>query len=358
DLFKFPTPKWNELDGGRYIGTGTIGITRDPEEGWLNFGSYRTQIQDKSTVTLSMGASHHGNMIRKKYWDKGLSCPVAICCGQDPALFAASAWEHVSWGVSEYDFAGGLRGEPVMVTRGVTTDLPIPATAEIVIEGEIVPPEVETKIEGPFGEWWGYYGGGRRVMPACRVKSVLYRNNPIIQGNPPAVMPSVWSLGKHIQKAASLWAELDRHIPGVKGTWMMENTPLHTMPVISIQQEYGGHAKQAALIAAGCNATGFAARVIIVVDDDIDPSNVSEVLWALSTRIDPETSIDIVRDCSTSPSDPISSPEHKRLKQQTMSRALITACKPYWWIDEFAPSIKTSPELLKKTREKWAKLFS
>ncbi|MFC1870099.1 UbiD family decarboxylase [Chloroflexota bacterium] len=357
DLFKFPTPKWHELDGGRYIGTGMLGIIRDPEEGWVNFGTYRVQIHDKSTVTVHIGPANQGYMIQKKYWAKGLNCPIAICCGQEPSLFAAAAWERVPWGVSEYDFAGGLRGEPVEVTKGVTTDLPIPATAEIVIEGEIVPPEVETRIEGPFGEWWAHFGGGRRPVQACRIKSVLYRNAPILQGNPPSRFPSVWTLGRHIQKSASLWAELDRHIPSVKGAWMIEDASMHAMPVISIKQEYGGHAKQAALIAAGCSATGRAARIIIVVDEDIDPSNLSEVVWALATRIDPETSIDIVRDCWDSPWDPMFSPEHKRLKQQTMSRALITACKPFWWIDEFAPSIKTSPELLAKVKGKWAHIL-
>jgi 4-hydroxy-3-polyprenylbenzoate decarboxylase len=356
DLWKFPTPKWHERDGGRYIGTGTIGITRDPEEGWVNFGTYRVQVHDKSTVTLSMNPGHHGDMIRRKYWAKGKNCPIAIACGQDPALFAAGAWEHVPWGESEYDFTGGLRGAPVEVTRGVTTDLPIPATAEIVIEGELVPPEVETRTEGPFGEWWGYLSG-TRIFPACHVKSVLYRNNPIIQGNPPSVLPSVWTLGRHIQKAASLWAELDRHIPGVKGVWMMEEASMHAMPIISLKQQYGGHAKQAALIAAGCGVTGWASRIILVVDDDIDPSNISEVIWALATRIDPDNSIDIIRDCWTSQSDPMYSPEHKRLKQTTMSRALITAVKPYWWYDQFSPSIKTSPELVNKVKAKWADLL-
>lgn len=358
DLLKFPAPKWHELDGGPYIGTGCICVTRDPDEGWVNFGTYRTQVHDKSTVTVHMVEGHHGAMIRKKYWEKGLNCPIAVCCGQEPILFAASAWEHVPWGVSEYDFAGGLKGEPIQTTRGVTTGLPIPATAEIVIEGEIVPPEVETRIEGPFGEWWGYYGGGRRPQSACRVKSVMYRNNPIIQGNPPSVIPSVWTLGRHIQKAASLWAELDRHVPGVKGVWMVEEAAIHTMPVISIKQQYQGHAKQTALIAAGCGATGWGSRMVVVVDDDIDPSNISEVIWALATRTDPDKAIDIIRDCWDSISDPLFSPENKRLKQEVTSRALINACKPYAWIDKFPPSIKTSPELLNKVKEKWAHILS
>jgi len=356
DLFKFPTPKWHELDGGPYIGTGDICITRDPDEGWVNFGTYRVQIVDKSTLTILCDYGHHGNIIRQKYWDRGMSCPIAICCGQEPILFLASNWERVPWGVSEYDFAGGLRGEPVEITRGVTTDLPIPATAEIVIEGEWMPPDVETRPEGPFGDFYGYYASGQNDMPAVRVKSVLFRNEPIIQGNPASRFPAVWTLGRPIQKAATLWAELDRQIPGVQGVWMIEEATVHSIPVISIKQQYGGHAKQAAMLAAAFACSAFCSRFIIVVDEDIDPSNLSEVMWALGTRVEPE-SIDIVRDCWDALGDPMLSPEQRRLNQQVMTRALIVACKPYWWKDEFKAAIKNSPELLEKVKKKWAHLL-
>jgi UbiD family decarboxylase len=358
DLCKFPAPKWNELDGGRYIGTGCMGILRDPDEGWINLGIYRTQIHDKSTVTMSMITGHRGEMIRKKYWEKGVSCPIAISCGQDPTLWAASQWPGLPWGISEYDFAGGLRGEPVRLTRGITTDLPIPATAEIVLEGEIVPPEVETRNEGPFGEWCGYYAAGIRPMPAVKITSVLHRDNPIIQGNPPHRLPSLWSLGLHIQKAATLWNELDRQLPGVKGVWMIEEASLHSIPVISLQQSYPGHAKQAALTAGGCSALNYCCRIIIIVDDDIDPSNISEVLWALGTRVDPETSIDIIRGCLGGAANPMLSPEEKQRGNYEMSRATILACKPYLWKQAFPPPVEPSSELARQVREKWGTLFS
>jgi UbiD family decarboxylase len=358
DLFKFPTPKWHEHDGGRYIGTGCMGILKDPEEEWVNLGTYRAQIQDKSTVTLVMVKGHRGEMICSKYWAKGLSCPVAISCGQEPTLWAASHFDGIPWGVSEYDFAGGLRGEPVRVTKGVSTDLPIPATAEIVLEGEIVPPEVETRREGPFGEWCGYYAGGVRPIPAVRIKSILHRNNPILQGNPSHRLPSLWSVGKHIQKAAFLWNELDRQLPGVKGVWMLEEAGLHSIPVIAIQQKYPGHAKAAGLIAASCSATNFNCRWVIVVDEDIDPSDVSQVLWALGTRVDPETSIDIIRGCLGGASNPMVSPEMRRVENFEMTRGIIIACKPYQWKQGFPPSIAISQELAEQIKEKWRHLFT
>lgn len=355
DLYKFPTPKWHELDGGRYIGTGSAVITRDPDEGWVNFGAYRVQIQGKSTVTISMAPGHHGHIMRKKYWDRGINCPVAICCGQAPILFTASQLA-IPWGYSEYDYAGGWQGEPIEVTRGVTTDLPIPATAEIVLEGEIVPPEVEVLTEGPFGEWSGHYAGGERQMPAVRIKSILHRNAPIIQGNPPAVLPRVWTIGRHIQISATLWNELERQVPGVKGVWVIEEGAIRSIVVISLQQLYGGHAKQAALAAAGSLVTAYALRYVIVVDEDIDPSNISEVLWALGTRSEPEE-IDIIRGCWGSYANPRLTPEQRKVDDREHSTGLILACKPYKWMNDFPPSVKTSHGLAKKVKEKWPDLF-
>lgn len=357
DLLKLPTPKWHELDGGRYIGTGNTVIQRDPDEGWVNLGVYRVQVFDKDTAVVNIAPGQHGDLIQKKYWSRGQNCPAVVTCGQEPLLWAAAGLQ-LSWGTSEYDYAGGMRGGAVEVTRGVTTDLPIPAMAEIALEGELVPPEVETRLEGPFGEWPGYYAGRSRQKPAFKVKSILYRNNPIIQGNPPSRFPSIWTLGRHIQKAALLWQELDRQLPGVQGVWMVEEAGMHSMPVISLKQQYGGHARQAAQVASGCSVTGRDARFIIVVDEDIDPSNLGEVIWAMATRCDPEKAIDVMRACWSTQANPLLTKENLEQGILEQSRAFILACKPFHQIKDFAPSLKTSADLLDKTRKKWRHLFS
>ncbi|MFC1870626.1 UbiD family decarboxylase [Chloroflexota bacterium] len=354
DLLKFPTPKWHELDGGRYLGTGSAGVSRDPDEGWINVGTYRAQIQDKSTITMSFTTGHHGDIIRRKYWAQGLSCPFALCCGQAPILFATAGFD-IPWGFSEYDWAGGWQKKPIEVTRGVTTDLPIPATAEIVLEGELVPPEVETRTDGPLGDTTGYYDGPQRQLPVFRVTSILHRNNPILQGNPPSILPRVWTLGRHIQIAATLWDELDQQLPGVKGVWSVEEATMHSIVVISLQQLYGGHAKQAAMVVAG-SAAGYACDYAIVVDEDIDPSNISEVLWALGTRSEPEE-IEVVKGLRGKRANPRLTPEQRRIGDHTHAMGIILACKPYKWIKDFPPSIKTSPELARKVRAKWPELF-
>jgi UbiD family decarboxylase len=140
DLFKLPTPVWHEFDGGRYLGTGCVIITRDPDDGWINLGTYRCRVFDKNLISVGVNPGKHGTMMMEKYHSRGEGFPIAIACGQDPTLFLASCSPLTGLGESEYDFAGYIKGEPVEVIRGEVTGLPIPATAEIVLEGEIPPP--------------------------------------------------------------------------------------------------------------------------------------------------------------------------------------------------------------------------
>lgn len=348
NLFKFPTPRWHEGDGGRYIGTGCIVITRDPDSGWVNLGTYRVQIHDEKTATIQIDDGHDGDIMRKKYWLKGLACPVAVVCGQDPVLTHVGALR-LPYGTSEYDYAGWMRGQPIEVIRGQVTDLPIPATAEIVLEGEIVPPEVETRIEGPFGEYPGYYAGHPSPQAAFRVKSILHRDAPILLGNPPSkTWPSYWHT-RNIGMAAMIWDAIERRLPGIKGVWIVDDAAI-TMPVISIEQQFAGHAKAAAMIVMG---SSLFCRFIVVVDDDVDPSNISEVLWAISTRCDPKTGIEILSDIPSNIKDPLVPPDKRELNYFATSVGIIMACKPYNWIKDFPPVIKASPDLLKKIENKW-----
>ena len=169
DLFKIPVPKWHEHDGGYYIGTGDMVVMRDPDTGWINYGAYRVQAHDKRLATVMCSKGKHGDMIQKKYHERGQPCPVAVVCGMHPALFMIAGLE-IPHGKNEYDAAGGLLGEPVQVILGPKTGLPIPAHAEIAFEGFIHPND---KIdEGPLGEWTGYYAGGLKKEPAIRVETI------------------------------------------------------------------------------------------------------------------------------------------------------------------------------------------
>lgn len=354
DLFIFPTPRWHERDGGRYIGTGSMIITRDPEEGWVNLGTERVQIQNRNTATVYLSPGRHTDLIRKKYWARKEPCPVAICCGQDPILWAASNFP-VPWGMSEYDYAGGLRGLPVEVVKAPHTELPVPAYGEIVLEGEFLPPGTEPDLpEGPFGEWTGYYHPSK-PQPPLRIKTILHRNDPILQGTPPLIAPLDYALGRHIRRSAVAWDLLDREIPGVRGVWVMEGGTPYGGLIVSLEQRWPGHALHAALKILGSYSTAYMLRWIIVVDEDIDPTDWLQVSWALNTRCDPASSMEIVEGCWGSPIDPRLPPEKRERGDFTHSCAIVLACKPFHWKESYPPSIRSSSERLKRIQEKWGK---
>src|SRR5262249_38281629 len=165
DMWKFPTPKWHELDGGRYIGTGSVDITADPDTGWINLGTYRVMIHDRDTLGFYISPGKQGRIMREKYFAKGQPCKVAMSFGQDPLIYLAGGME-VPRGLSEYDWVGGVQGGAVPVIKGDYTGLPIPAYSEIVVEGEALPDQ--NLPEGPFGEWTGYYASSVRPEPIIK----------------------------------------------------------------------------------------------------------------------------------------------------------------------------------------------
>ena len=157
DLYKFPTPIWHELDGGFFIGTGCGVITKDPETGRINVGTYRVMIQERNKVSVKMNMGKHGRLAFERSRAAGKPLPVAITLGQGPSVFLAAQMP-LPPDVNEYEFAGFLQGSPVPVVRGAVTGLPLPANAEVVLEGEMPPmKDEEMPREGPFGEWPGYF---------------------------------------------------------------------------------------------------------------------------------------------------------------------------------------------------------
>ncbi len=351
DLFEFPTPKWQALDGGRYIGTGDTVIVRDPDEGWVNVGVHRIQIHDKSTALMCIEDGKHVDMIRKKYWSRGQSCPAAVTLGGDP-LNVLMAGNRIPWGMSEYDYMGWWRKKPVEVIRGPYTGLPIPADAEIVLEGDLVAPEVESRMEGPFSEWSGHYAPAK-LEPAFRVKYILHRDDPILLGMLPFLGTGVPMEFFPLMLAANIWNHLDKLVPGVKGVWHHWEFGGPHAVAVSIEQKYGGHAKQVALATLGY--LNYNLKFVFVVDEDIDPTSLSDVMFAVGMRSDPDR-WDIVRDCWCGKLDPLLSPQKKQVGDITHSAAMILACKPYYWIKDFPSRVTLDPELVKKVREKWQDL--
>ncbi len=347
DVLKFPTPMWHPDDGGRYIGTGCVDVMKDPNSDWVNLGTYRVMIHDSKRVGLYISPGKHGKQFQDAYFKRGEPCPVAIVVGSDPLLFLASTVE-VPQGVSEYDWAGGIRGEPYDVVKAPITGLPIPANAEIVLEGFVKPGY--TLPEGPFGEWTGYYASGTRAEPVMDVKAIYHRDDPIMLGVPPQKPP--WEPHKYREylRSALLLRDLQNAgVPGVKDAMCFSVGGTRLLVAVSIEQRYAGHARQAGHVAAMCRAGAYLGRYTIVVDDDIDVTDINDVLWAMATRSDPERSLDIIHRAWSGPLDPAIQPG----KKGHNSRLIIDACRPWEWRDEFPKAIGPDIETKRETRKKW-----
>jgi UbiD family decarboxylase len=277
---------------------------------------------------------------------------VVISLGHDPMLFCLSGVE-VPTGVSELSYLGAIRGEPVEVLTSDLTPLPIPARSEIVVEGWLTPDE--RKREGPFGEWTGYYSGSEAPALLLTVQRLRYRDNPILLGSPPSKPPHDYSYMRTAMKSAMIYDALVKAgVPDVRGVWADECGGGRLLIVVSITQRYCGHSRMAGAIAAQCREASYMNRFVVVVDDDIDPTNLEEVVWAMCTRCDPATDIDVLRKAWGSPADPLLVPGQPPYN----SRAIIDACRPYERIKEFPRVAEASPELLRQMESKWAGLFA
>ncbi|HEX4554135.1 MAG TPA: UbiD family decarboxylase [Xanthobacteraceae bacterium] len=356
DVLKFPSPVWHEKDGGRYIGTGTYSITRDPDENWLNAGAYRAQVHDRNSVGVLMATGHHGYLHREKYWKKGEPLPIVMVLGGDPLAFFYGGTE-APYGVFEMDIIGGLRGRPVKMVKGRVTGLPFPAHAEIVLEGYITPDKRAT--EGPFGEWTGHYAGGAAARPVLDIKAIYHRNDPILLGVPPmGAGPDEMARYRAVLRSAMVKQNMTAAgVPEVVQVWCHEIGGSRLLHGVAIKQKYPGHATQAGFIAAQCGAAAYASKYVIVVDDDVDVTNLDHLLWAMLTRTEPKESIQFIQNAWDSPADPRLAPEKRAVGDMTHSVAVINACKPYHWRDKFPPSNTPSPEITRKAKEKFGWLL-
>jgi UbiD family decarboxylase len=353
DCFAFPSPLWHEMDGGRYIGTGCCVVTRDLDSDWVNVGTYRVQVIDRNHVALDMVPGKHGRIHYEKHKKAGRRFPVAIVVGCDPLGYLISGIE-IPFGMCEWNYVGSILKSPVSVIHGEITGLPFPAASEIVLEGFVEPND--ERAEGPFGEFHGYYPGKAGVAPAVTIERVLHRDNPIIVGSPPAKPPNDYSYSKAVMRSALLLdALVAAGVPDVQSVWAHEIGGARMFNVVAIKQRYAGHARQAGHILSQCGVGAYMSRYSVVVDDDIDPANLQEVMWAVATRTDPAIDIDIIQRGMGSKNDPmfVAYPYNAPFS----SKAVIDACRPWDHLQEFPAVAEASKALQERTRAKWKDLL-
>jgi 4-hydroxy-3-polyprenylbenzoate decarboxylase len=348
DLLAFPVPRWHEHDGGRFVGTGCFVVTSDPETGVHNGGCYRMEVQDDGrSATIAAVPGKHGAQNIQRWFERAGRAPVTVSFGHDPLLVVLGGTE-VPAGVSELAYAGAVLGERVPVVVAPDTGLPIPAGSEIAIEGWLRPDHL--RDEGPFGEWTGYYSGRRRPNLALDITRLYHRDDPIMLGAPPGKPPHDYSYMRTVMKSAMIQDELvTMGVPGVVSAWAHEAGGGRLFIAVSLQQRYAGHARQVAHLAAQCPAAAYMNRYVVVVDDDIDPADLDQVIWAMSTRSDPAGDIEIMRHTWGSKLDPLyvdGTPTYN-------SRAIIDACRPFERLADFPLVAESDPKYLAEVSTKW-----
>ncbi len=284
DLSRLPIPIHNELDAGQYI-SGGVAITRDPDTGEINAGIYRHQVQGAAQLGWFINPGNHANYVRVRYEEMQQPMEVAIAIGHHPAMLLAAVAKLRGIG-GELEVMGGLMGEPLGVVRGETVDLPVPARAEIVIEGRILPGE--RRDEGPFGEWPRFYTGtGER--PFIRVSAITMRRDPIFQDLSAA--HAEHSLVGCLPRMGSLYKRIKEVVPSLVNVSLPLSGGGRVFCYISIKKNVDGEPKQAAFAAL---TTDNSIREVVVVDDDIDVFNEREVLWARATCFQADKDLAII----------------------------------------------------------------
>lgn len=335
DLLEFPVPHLHPLDGGRYMGTFHLVVTKDPESGVRNVGMYRMMVHDRNHLGTIFIPRQDWEYHYKKWSDQGEKMPVAICFGppQIVLLTALGKFEHPP---DEYAYAGGLTGEPLELVKCETVDLEVPAESEIVLEGYLDFDPAGFKLEGPFGEYMGYMGGRPAERPVVEIKCITHREDPILQGTLEGrCVPGANEdhYGSSIITATYAYRLLRKHKIDVVGVCAPLGANGYNKVIVGIRQHRQGEAMQVASLLWGSEVSFFRYKEVVVVDEDIDPYNPEMVEFAIATRVDPANDIKIVDDFPGIPLDPRipSSEKEPRMGGGRWSRICIDATRPFTW---------------------------
>lgn len=290
DLSNYPIQTCWPDDAAPLI-TWPLVITKGPYKERQNLGIYRQQVIDKNKVIMRWLA-HRGGALDFKEWQEahpGTPFPITVALGADPATILAAVTP-IPDPLSEYAFAGLLRGNKTDVAQCLNNDLQAPASAEIVLEGFIYPDE--TAAEGPFGDHTGYYNEVEE-FPVFTIEKITQRNNPIYHstytGRPPDE-PAV--LGVALNEV--FVPILQKQFPEILDFYLPPEGCSYRMAVISMKKQYAGHAKRVMLGTWSFLRQFMYTKFVIVVDDDVNPRDWKDVIWAMTTRMDPVRDITLL----------------------------------------------------------------
>jgi len=319
DITRFPIPTYSPKDGGPFITAGIV-VSKDPENGIADIGHYRAQILGKDSFAFMAQPFHRFGKNLAKCRRLKKRAQAAFLIGVDPVL-AYTCQAQLPDDADDWRVAGGLRGAPVELVPCRTIDLEAPATAEVVIEFEVDPEK--TAIEGPLGEYTGYYTPAS-PKPVARITAITHRRKPIFQGLLTGKPVTENHILKEIPFEASILRSLKAQFPTVERVAIPASGGVSFYVVIAMQPRFAGEARQAILAAMSNN---IRPKWVVAVEPDIDVHDPSEVEWAMCFRVDPERDVFVVPHTPAGPLDP-SVAEHGALAGRTSAAVGIDATRP------------------------------
>jgi UbiD family decarboxylase len=300
-----PLFRLNDGDGGFYLDKAAV-VSRDPEDpehfGKQNVGTYRIEVIGPDRLALQPVPVHDIAIHLGKAEEVGEDLPVAITLGNEPVVSIVAGMP-MGYDESEYEMAGALRGAPAPIATAPLTGFDVPWGSEVVIEGVIE--SRKRQLEGPFGEFTGHYSGGRR-MPVVRIDRVSHRTDPVFES---LYLGMPWTELDYLlgpNTCVPLLKQLRAEFPEVRAVNAMYTHGL--LAIISTGQRYGGFAKAVAMRAMTTpHGLGYL-KTVIVVDEDVDPFNLPQVMWAVSAKVNPAGDVVNIPNLHVVPLDPSSSP--------------------------------------------------
>ena len=334
-LAELPIPTHSQQDSGPFITAG-VAISKDVEEGSKNASIYRFELQGDRQLGVLSPIPHHLGLHYQKAEFLGRPLEVAIAIGVSPGVLICTQWE-AAYGVDELTLAGALQGQPLEIVKCETVDLEVPATAEIIIEGKMYPDK--RQMEGPFGEYTGYYTAAY-PKPYLEITAITHRQDAIFHTALTGLPTTDNHVLKMIPMEASCYAFLKQRFPGVKKVHFHGAGGVGLLGIVAMQQHTKYEARN--VLATMLSAQGT--KVVIVVDEDVDVFDLDKVMWAVCTRSQADRDLIILPRTAAFQLDP-SAPELGVLT--TMG---IDATRPYGeHFDEVAlvPGASKLPDILK-----------
>lgn len=288
-----PNIIWGELDGGPYI-TMPLVVTKDPDKKIRNVGMYRVMIAGPNETGILIVPSQHIGMMYAEYERRDQPMEIAVFLGGDPLLYLLGA-APFQYGDDEFAILGSIRGEPLKLVKCETVDLEVPATAEVVIEG-VVLPKVR-KPEGPFGEYTGYYGT-RGERPVIQVRCITHRNNYIWPGAyiTKPYPPNEDTFIRTLSADAGVLSQARRVLPEIKNFHIFRSSGDSYVGVAQIGKKPYAHFAKQVMDAIWATHKGCWVKFLVVVDEDIDIYSPDDVIWAIAMRAQPHTDTFVVND--------------------------------------------------------------